>query len=276
LENTPLEYLQNRFYNGRDKEIAKRASHNLSKDELATSQERGNIMDVIGRVMRGKHLFYEVRRAGREENDTDWEMMSSLERKDPYVMKMVRNFDEKLKAMQSGMDLRPLTKEEVRIHLENFGIDQDLAMGKIKRMSGGQKSRLVLAAAMWTNPHIIALDEPTNYLDNDTLAALTKALIDFKGGVITISHNEPFVNAVCDELWRVGDGVVVTEPVAGKAPKKLSVAERRALKAGIDAEEATMKEAQNNKKLTAKEKKEAAAAKKAAAGPVKDLYGRGK
>jgi hypothetical protein len=54
------------------------------------------------------------------------------------------------------------------------------------------------------------------------------------------------------------------------------VAERRALKAGIDAEEATMKEAQNNKKLTAKEKKEAAAAKKAAAGPVKDLYGRGK
>lgn len=276
LENTPLEYLQNRFYQGRDKEIAKRASHNLSKDELALAQERGNIIDVVGRQQRGKHLFYEVRRSGRDETDTDWEMMSSLERKDAYVMKMVRNFDEKLKSMQSGMDLRPLTKEEVRIHLENFGIDQDLAMGKIKRMSGGQKSRLVLAAAMWTNPHIIALDEPTNYLDNDTLAALTKALIDFKGGVITISHNEPFVNAVCDELWRVGDGVVVSEPVLGKAPKKLSVAERRALKAGVDAADATLKEAQNNKKLTAKERKEAAAAQKAAKGPIKDLYGRGK
>ena len=276
LENTPLEYLQNRFYQGRDKEISKRASHNLSKDELALAQERGNIIDVVGRQQRGKHLFYEVRRSGRDETDTDWEMMEALERKDAYVMKMVRNFDEKLKAMQSGMDLRPLTKEEVRIHLENFGIDQDLAMGKIKRMSGGQKSRLVLAAAMWTNPHIIALDEPTNYLDNDTLAALTKALIDFKGGVITISHNEPFVHAVCDELWRVGDGVVVTEPVPGKAAKKLSVAERRAMKAGVDAEEATMKEAQNNKKLTAKEKKDAAAAAKAAKGPVKDLYGRGK
>ena len=276
LENTPLEYLQNRFYQGRDKEIAKRASHNLSKDELAIAQERGNILDIVGRQQRGKHLFYEVRRSGRDESDTDWEMMSALERKDAYVMKMVRNFDEKLKSMQSGMDLRPLTKEEVRIHLENFGIDQDLAMGKIKRMSGGQKSRLVLAAAMWTNPHIIALDEPTNYLDNDTLAALTKALIDFKGGVITISHNEPFVHAVCDELWRVGDGVVKTEAVPGKAPKKLSVAERRALKAGVDAETATLKEAQNNKKLTAKERKEAAAAKKAAAGPIKDMYGRGK
>ena len=77
-------------------------------------------------------------------------------------------------------------------------------------------------------------------------------------------------------MWRVGDGVVKTEAVPGKAPKKLSVAERRALKAGVDAETATLKEAQNNKKLTAKERKEAAAAKKAAAGPIKDMYGRGK
>ena len=46
--------------------------------------------------------------------------------------------------------------------------------------------------------------------------------------------------------------------------------------AGVDAETATLKEAQNNKKLTAKERKEAAAAKKAAAGPIKDMYGRGK
>jgi len=40
---------------------------------------------------------------------------------------------------------------------------------------------------MWINPHIIALDEPTNYLDNDTLAALTKALSDFKAG----DHTRP-------------------------------------------------------------------------------------
>ena len=39
-----------------------RASHNLSKDELALAQERGNILDIVGRQQRGKHLFYEVRR----------------------------------------------------------------------------------------------------------------------------------------------------------------------------------------------------------------------
>ena len=105
----------------------------------------------------------------------------------------------------------------MRKHLEQFGIDEDLAMGKIKRMSGGQKSRLVLAAAMWINPHIIALDEPTNYLDNDTLAALTKALSDFKGGVLTISHNKAFVNELCNETWNVGDGVVETVAIDGKS-----------------------------------------------------------
>ena len=164
INNTPLEYLQNRFYLGRDKEIAKRSSHNLSKDELLAITERGAICEIIGRQERGKTLFYECRRTARKESDTDWEPMSALQKKDEVVMKMVRNFDEKLKSMHSGMDLRPLTKEEVRLHLAEFGIDEDLAMGKIKRMSGGQKSRLVLAAAMWINPHIIALDEPTNYL----------------------------------------------------------------------------------------------------------------
>ena len=270
INHTPLEYLQNRFYLGRDKEIAKRSSHNLSKEELAQSQERGAICEIIGRQERGKTLFYECRRAGRKENDTDWEPITSLQKKDEFVMKMVRNFDEKLKAMHSGMDLRPLTKEEVRLHLAEFGIDEDLAMGKIKRMSGGQKSRLVLAAAMWINPHIIALDEPTNYLDNDTLAALTKALSDFKGGVLTISHNKAFINELCNETWLVGDGVVNAQAIAGKE-KKLSVAERRALKKG-DGEDFSLTEAKDNKKLTSAERKAAKAAALAAKGPIKDAY----
>jgi len=271
VENTPLEYLQNRFYLGRDKEIAKRSSHNLSKEEQKRCMERGNICEIIGRQERGKTLFYECRRAGRKEDDTDWEPITALSKKDEYVMKMVRNFDEKLKAMQSGMDLRPLTKEEVRLHLAEFGIDEDLAMGKIKRMSGGQKSRLVLAAAMWINPHIIALDEPTNYLDNDTLAALTKALSDFKGGVLTISHNKAFVNELCTETWNVGDGVVLSKPIEGKQVK-LSVAEKRAMKKmGEDGEDFALTEAKGAK-LTSAERKAQKAAALAAKGPVKDAY----
>ena len=111
------------------------------------------------------------------------------------------------------------TAEEVKRHLAEFGINEDLAMSKIRRMSGGQKSRLVLAAALWNKPHIIALDEPTNYLDNTTLAALTKALQLFKGGVVTISHNEAFVHELCTELFHVGEGRVVTELIGAKLEK---------------------------------------------------------
>ena len=59
---------------------------------------------------------------------------------------------------------------------------------------------------MWQNPHIVVLDEPTNYLDQDGLGALTLAINDFKGGVIIISHNKEFANAVSQEKWIMEKG----------------------------------------------------------------------
>ncbi len=55
--------------------------------------------------------------------------------------------------------------------------------------AGGQKVKVVLAAAMWNNPHMLVLDEPTNYLDRESLGALAGAIKDYGGGVIMISHN---------------------------------------------------------------------------------------
>lgn len=49
--------------------------------------------------------------------------------------------------------------------------------------------KLVLAAAMWNKPHVLILDEPTNYLDRQALGALTQAIKTFSGGVVIISHN---------------------------------------------------------------------------------------
>ena len=48
---------------------------------------------------------------------------------------------------------------------------------------------MVLAAAMWNCPHLLVLDEPTNYLDRDSLGALAEGIKSFDGGVIMISHN---------------------------------------------------------------------------------------
>ncbi len=64
--------------------------------------------------------------------------------------------------------------------------------------------KLVLAAAMWQNPHMLIMDEPTNYLDREALGALAEAVNKWTGGVVIISHHQEFIGAVCQEvgwLW---------------------------------------------------------------------------
>ena len=125
-----------------------------------------------------------------------------------YVKKLIKNYDQKAQALESGMAIRPITAAEILAHLEDFGIDSSLAHGKIRQLSGGQRQRLVISAAFWSKPHVIALDEPTNYLDNDSVAALTHALKNFKGAVTTVSENEAFVAEISNEKWVVEGGKV--------------------------------------------------------------------
>ena len=54
----------------------------------------------------------------------------------------------------------------------------------MKNLSGGQKVKCVIGASMWFCPHIVVLDEPTNYLDRDSLGALSRAIKEFQGGVL--------------------------------------------------------------------------------------------
>jgi elongation factor 3 len=59
---------------------------------------------------------------------------------------------------------------------------------------------------MWNNPHILVMDEPTNYLDRDSLGALAGAIRNYGGGVVLISHNREFTENLCPERWVVENG----------------------------------------------------------------------
>merc|ERR1712146_813477 len=97
-------------------------------------------------------------------------------------------------------------------HLANFGVDPESASHtQINQLSGGVKVKVVLAAAMWQNPHILILDEPTNYLDRDGLGALILAIKDYKGGVLIISHNKEFCENVATERWIMKGGYLRIE-----------------------------------------------------------------
>jgi len=90
-----------------------------------------------------------------------------------------------------------------------LGLETELVShSRIRGLSGGQKVKLVLAACTWQRPHLIVLDEPTNYLDRDSLGALSKALKAFAGGIVIITHSAEFTKDITEEVWAVVDGVM--------------------------------------------------------------------
>merc|ERR1712054_160171 len=125
--------------------------------------------------------------------------------------KLVEREDEKQAAM-AGLQTKQLTQPGVEQHLANFGGDAESASHtQLNQLSGGMKVKVVLAAAMWQNPHILILDEPTNYLDREGLGALVLAIKDYKGGVLIISHNKEFCDGVATEKWIMKGGYLRIE-----------------------------------------------------------------
>jgi elongation factor 3 len=121
-------------------------------------------------------------------------------------LKLVQREDERQAAM-AGLMTKQLTQPGVEKHLGEFGVDAESASHtQINQLSGGMKVKIVLAAAMWQNPHILVIDEPTNYLDRDALGALTEAIENFGGGVVVISHNLAFCERVATEKWIMDAG----------------------------------------------------------------------
>uniref|UniRef100_A0A914YPT2 ABC transporter domain-containing protein n=1 Tax=Panagrolaimus superbus TaxID=310955 RepID=A0A914YPT2_9BILA len=98
--------------------------------------------------------------------------------------------------------------EEYRGALGRFGLSGDVVFQSIVTLSGGQKSRLAFGCLGLQNPNYLVLDEPTNHLDVETVDALGKALNDFPGGVVLVSHDERLIQLVCKELWVVKDRTV--------------------------------------------------------------------
>ena len=100
------------------------------------------------------------------------------------------------------------TIQQVRGQLARFGLDADRANNRISACSGGEKARLLLALATRDAPQLLILDEPTNHLDIDAKDAMVRALSEFSGAVVLITHDPNLVELIADQLWLVADGTV--------------------------------------------------------------------
>merc|ERR1719161_125827 len=247
LTKTPSEYILWRFAGNEDAESLEFKNTEATEDEeklraipwcidarsaelrkCCTDDTKEGKADRANAVKPEALLNRRKNKAKKFEYETKWEMKpvdaaSWVDREVLIQMgylKLVQREDEKQAAAAAGLMSKMLT-QPVEKHLADFAIDAEAASHTpISALSGGQKVKVVIAAAMWQNPHILILDEPTNYLDRDGLGALTLAIKDFGGGVIVISHNREFADSVATEKWIMDkghlrrEGEVVGEDVA--------------------------------------------------------------
>jgi ATP-binding cassette subfamily F protein uup len=91
----------------------------------------------------------------------------------------------------------------IRSYLRRFLFDEDRMNQKIENLSGGERSRVLLAKMMRRGGNVLVLDEPTNDLDLSTLRVLEESLARFDGTVITVSHDRYFLDRVCTHILSI-------------------------------------------------------------------------
>lgn len=215
-EKTANQYLQWRYRFGDDREVLLKESRKISDEEKQIMEKLIDVGDgqgprqieaLVGRQKLKKSFQYEIKWKYFLPKYNSWLPREFLI--EQGFEKLIQKFDDH-EASREGLGYRELTPKVIRKHFEDVGLDGDIAdhtpMGSL---SGGQLVKVVIAGAMWNNPHLLVLDEPTNYLDRDSLGGLAVAIRDWSGGVVMISHNNEFVGALCPEQWHVENGAVV-------------------------------------------------------------------
>jgi elongation factor 3 len=208
MQETPCEYIMWRFAGNDDKESLEFKTQELSVDEEAARKQKWCIDSVTGGVRRctdpkddpkkakqdeAGHVIPDAlvgRRQKKKEKTYEYETKWQFKALDQNVWvekdtlikmgykKLVEREDERQAAM-AGLQSKQLTQPGVEKHLLDFGVDPESAShSQINQLSGGLKVKVVLAACMWQNPHVLILDEPTNYLDREGLGALILAIKD--------------------------------------------------------------------------------------------------
>jgi len=241
MQETPTAYIMWRFAGNDDKESIEFKSQELSVDEEKARSVKWCIDGVTGGVRKctdpkedpkkakqdeGAAVIPEAilnRRQKKKEKTYEYEVKWQFKPIESNVwvekellikmgyIKLVQREDERQAAM-AGLMTKQLTQPSVEKHLGDFGVDPESASHtQINQLSGGMKVKVVLAASMWQNPHILILDEPTNYLDREGLGALVLAIKDYKGGVLIISHNKEFCDSVATEKWIMQKGYLRIE-----------------------------------------------------------------
>ena len=182
-----------------DKPILKGLDLRIDQDDrIALLGQNGNGKSTFAKLIAGRLTPLTGKVIGAQKVDVGYFAQHQLDDLNPQETP----YEYMLKIMPDA------TEAQRRTRLGTFGFSAAKADTKCANLSGGEKARLLLALTAFFGPHLLILDEPTNHLDVDSREALIRALMEFDGAVILISHDRHLVEATADRLWIVKDGTV--------------------------------------------------------------------
>ena len=130
-----------------------------------------------------------------------------------YAQDVADNLDPDLDIIESVDGIaEDKTIGQLRSLLGSFLFSGDDVFKKVGVLSGGEKSRVALCKILLSKANLIILDEPTNHLDYSSKLILQKALIDFKGTLILVSHDIDFLRPIVDKVIDIRKGIIKQYP----------------------------------------------------------------
>lgn len=202
-ESTLMNYISWRFQKGYDEELQQLLLASASPS--SPCDERREALEVLSRRPQGNSFMYEVRWESRDENERSWESAAALRKMG--LSGLILACDER-----SVSNQRPLTRREIVKHCEAFGVDAASCCDKkLGSFSPNLRGLASLAAAFWTKPHLVILEELSASLDADALAGVEEAVKNFKGGVLLLDSARKFVENVCHQTWNLEGGSLRVE-----------------------------------------------------------------
>jgi elongation factor 3 len=246
LDETANDYIRWRYANGGDREATVKVTSICTAEEIKKQEAKFEVPfpQEDGTITKSKltvERFTERRKEEKKDKKTYYECVFTTITGNHWVErdllckngweKVLNLMDERI-AMRATQFQRPLTKENVQKHIKDVGLDPEFSTHmRMGALSGGQKVKVVLASALWTQPHVLILDEPTNYLDRESLGALARAIRAFEGGVVMITHNSQFCDNLCPVVWHLQNN---TLDVKGDAEWMAEAARQKIVVATVD------------------------------------------
>jgi len=146
------------------------------------------------------------------------------------------------------------TQTEMRSLLGSFGLTNDSVFKEVSQISGGEKARLALALMIIKPSNLLILDEPTNHLDIPSKQMLEKALSNYSGAALIVSHDRYFISKVANKIVEIRDGQLIKYQGNYKYYKEKKIEEAQAKEKELQLAERERKRLANREKQRKKKK----------------------